>query len=85
MELFSDIVEAFSFPELVSQDRGKIDGHVIAVHLLKLVLFQYLQNFMVIIFNQNHLFLMLEIVVQLLMMEREDLNLHQLVVVLTNT
>ena len=26
MELFSDIVEAFSFPELVSQDGGKIDG-----------------------------------------------------------
>ncbi|MBO60378.1 MAG: hypothetical protein CMO63_00210 [Verrucomicrobiales bacterium] len=39
MELFSDIVEAFSFPELVSQDGGKIDGLVIAVHLLMLVLF----------------------------------------------
>ena len=39
MELFSNIVEAFSFPELVSQDGGKVDGLVIAVHLLMLVLF----------------------------------------------
>ena len=39
MELLSEIVEAFSFPELVSQDGGKIDGLVIAVHLLMLVLF----------------------------------------------
>lgn len=39
MELLSEIIEAFSFPELVSQDGGKIDGLVIAVHLLMLLLF----------------------------------------------
>ena len=39
MEFFSNIIEAFSFPELVSQDGGKVDGLVIAVHLLMLVLF----------------------------------------------
>lgn len=39
MDLLSEIIEAFSFPELVSQDGGKIDGLVIAVHLLMLVLF----------------------------------------------
>ena len=39
MDLLSYIVEIFSFPELVSQDGGDIDGLVIAVHLLMLVLF----------------------------------------------
>jgi cytochrome c oxidase subunit 2 len=39
MDLISYIVEIFSFPELVSQDGGDIDGLVIAVHLLMLVLF----------------------------------------------
>lgn len=39
MEFFSNIIEAFSFPELVSQDGDKVDGLVIAVHLLMLVLF----------------------------------------------
>ena len=39
MELINDIIKAFSFPELVSQDGGKVDGLVIAVHLLMLVLF----------------------------------------------
>ena len=38
MELISNIIEAFSFPDLVSQDGGKVDGLVIAVHLLMLVL-----------------------------------------------
>jgi len=39
MDLLSYIVEIFSFPELVSQNGGDIDGLVIAVHLLMLVLF----------------------------------------------
>ena len=39
MELLSGIIEAFSFPELVSQNGGEIDGLIIAVHLLMLVLF----------------------------------------------
>ena len=39
MELLSGIIEAFSFPELVSQNGGDIDGLIIAVHLLMLVLF----------------------------------------------
>ncbi len=39
MELLNEIIKAFSFPELVSQDGGRIDGLVIAVHLLMLVLF----------------------------------------------
>ena len=39
MDLLSYIVEIFSFPELVSQDGGAIDGLVIAVHLLMLALF----------------------------------------------
>ena len=39
MDLLSYIVEIFSFPELVSQDGGDIDGLIIAVHLLMLVLF----------------------------------------------
>ena len=39
MELLNDIIKAFSFPELVSQDGGRVDGLVIAVHLLMLVLF----------------------------------------------
>ena len=39
MELLSGIIEAFSFPELVSQNGGQIDGLIIAVHLLMLVLF----------------------------------------------
>jgi len=39
MDLFNDIIKAFSFPELVSQDGGKVDGLVIAVHLLMLALF----------------------------------------------
>ena len=39
MDLLSYIVEIFSFPELVSQNGGDIDGLIIAVHLLMLVLF----------------------------------------------
>jgi len=39
MDLLSGIIEAFSFPEVVSQDGGQIDGLIIAVHLLMLVLF----------------------------------------------
>ena len=39
MELLSGIIEAFSFPELVSQNGGDIDGLIIAVHLLMLLLF----------------------------------------------
>ena len=39
MELLSGIIESFSFPELVSQNGGDIDGLIIAVHLLMLVLF----------------------------------------------
>ena len=39
MELLSGIIEAFSFPELVSQNGGDIDGLIIAVHLLMLVFF----------------------------------------------
>jgi cytochrome c oxidase subunit 2 len=39
MDLLSGIIEAFSFPEVVSQDGGEIDGLIIAVHLLMLVLF----------------------------------------------
>jgi cytochrome c oxidase subunit 2 len=39
MDLLSGIIKAFSFPEVVSQDGGQIDGLVIAVHLLMLVLF----------------------------------------------
>jgi cytochrome c oxidase subunit II len=39
MDLLSGIIKAFSFPEVVSQDGGEIDGLVIAVHLLMLVLF----------------------------------------------
>ena len=39
MELLSGIIEAFSFPALVSQNGGDIDGLIIAVHLLMLVLF----------------------------------------------
>ena len=39
MELLSGIIEAFSFPKLVSQNGGDIDGLIIAVHLLMLVLF----------------------------------------------
>ena len=39
MELLSGIIEAFSFPELVAQDGGQIDGLIIAIHLLMLVLF----------------------------------------------
>ena len=39
MELFNEIIKAFSFPELVSQDGNKVDGLVIAVHLLMLALF----------------------------------------------
>jgi|TARA_B100001964_G_scaffold171242_2_gene188434 cytochrome c oxidase subunit 2 len=39
MDLLSNIVKAFSFPELVSQDGGRVDGFVIAIHLLMLLLF----------------------------------------------
>ena len=39
MELLSGIIEAFSFPELVSQNGGDIDGLIIAFHLLMLLLF----------------------------------------------
>ena len=39
MELLSGIIESFSFPELVSQNGGDIDGLIIAVHLLMLLLF----------------------------------------------
>ena len=39
MDLLSGIIKAFSFPEVVSQDGGEIDGLIIAVHLLMLVLF----------------------------------------------
>ena len=39
MDLLSGIIKAFSFPEVVSQDGGQIDGLIIAVHLLMLVLF----------------------------------------------
>ena len=39
MELLSGIIEAFSFPGLVSQNGGDIDGLIIAVHLLMLMLF----------------------------------------------
>ena len=39
MELLNNIIEAFSFPDLASQDGGKVDGLVIAVHLLMLALF----------------------------------------------
>ena len=39
MDLLSGIIKAFSFPEVVSQDGGEVDGLVIAVHLLMLVLF----------------------------------------------
>ncbi|MDP6794368.1 MAG: hypothetical protein QF721_09690 [Verrucomicrobiota bacterium] len=39
MDLLSGIIEAFSFPELVSQDGGRVDSLVIAIHLLMLVLF----------------------------------------------
>ena len=39
MDLLSGIIEAFSFPEVVSQDGDQIDGLIIAVHLLMLVLF----------------------------------------------
>ena len=39
MELLSGIIEALSFPELVSQNGGDIDGLIIAVHLLMLMLF----------------------------------------------
>ena len=39
MDLLSGIIKAFSFPEVVSQDGGDIDGLIIAVHLLMLVLF----------------------------------------------
>ena len=39
MDLLSKIVEAFSFPELVSQDGGRVDGFVIAIHVLMMVLF----------------------------------------------
>ena len=39
MDLLSEIIKAFSFPEVVSQDGGEIDGLIIAVHLLMLVLF----------------------------------------------
>ncbi len=39
MEFLSNIIEAFSFPDLASQDGGKVDGLVIAVHLLMLALF----------------------------------------------
>ena len=39
MELLNNIIEAFSFPDLASQDGSKVDGLVIAVHLLMLALF----------------------------------------------
>ena len=39
MDLLSGIIKAFSFPEVVSQDGGQIDGLIIAVHLLMLFLF----------------------------------------------
>ena len=39
IDLLSGIIKAFSFPEVVSQDGGEIDGLIIAVHLLMLVLF----------------------------------------------
>tara|TARA_B100000700_G_scaffold119432_1_gene134236 strand:+ start:19 stop:993 length:975 start_codon:yes stop_codon:yes gene_type:complete len=39
MDFLSNIIEAFSFPDLASQDGGKVDGLVIAVHLLMLALF----------------------------------------------
>jgi cytochrome c oxidase subunit 2 len=39
MELLNELIKAFSFPELVSQGGGKVDGLVIAVHLLMLCLF----------------------------------------------
>ena len=39
MELLNNIIEVFSFPDLASQDGGKVDGLVIAVHLLMLALF----------------------------------------------